>query len=39
MLRITFIRYRVGANKEVTEPMVPFGKIEIITSKNFRSPP
>ena len=29
----------VAANKEVTEPMVPFGKVEIITSNMLRSPP
>ena len=30
---------RVAANKEATEPRVPFGKVEIITSKTLRSPP
>ena len=32
-------RSRVSANKEATEPRVPFGKVEVITSKNWRSPP
>ena len=27
------------ANKEATEPRVPFGKVEVITSKMLRSPP
>jgi hypothetical protein len=27
-------RSRVSANKEATEPRVPFGKVEVITSKN-----
>jgi hypothetical protein len=31
--------YRVAANKEATEPRVPFGKVEVITSKILRSPP
>ena len=30
---------RVSANKEATEPRVPFGKVEVITSKMLRSPP
>jgi hypothetical protein len=29
----------VAANKEVTEQMVPFGKVEVITSNMLRSPP
>ena len=29
----------VAANKEATEPRVPFGKVEVITSKILRSPP
>ena len=28
-----------AANKEATEPRVPFGKVEVITSKILRSPP
>ena len=28
----------VAANKEATEPRVPFGKVEVITSKILRSP-
>ena len=31
--------YRVAANKEATEPRVPFSKVEVITSKMLRSPP
>ena len=30
---------RVTANKEATKPRVPFGKVEVITSKILRSPP
>jgi hypothetical protein len=35
------IRIRVAANKEATEPRIPFGKVEVITSKiyTFRSFP
>ena len=29
----------VAANKATTEPKVPFGKVEVITSKILRSPP
>jgi hypothetical protein len=29
----------VAANKEATEPRVPFGNVEVITSKILRSPP
>ena len=29
----------IAANKEDTEPRVPFGKVEVITSKILRSPP
>ena len=29
----------VVANKEGTKPRVPFGKVEVITSENLRSPP
>ena len=29
----------VAANKETTEPRVPFGKVEVITSKMLWSPP
>jgi hypothetical protein len=29
----------VAANKEATKPRVPFGKVEVITSKILRSPP
>ena len=32
-------RSMVSANKEAIEPRVPFGKVEVITSKNWRSPP
>jgi hypothetical protein len=28
-----------AAKKEATEPMVPFGKVEVITSKILRTPP
>jgi hypothetical protein len=36
-LRITVIgHYRVAANREATEPRVPFGKVEVITSKMLR---
>ena len=34
-----FLDMGVAANKETTEPRVPFGKIEVITSKILRSPP
>jgi hypothetical protein len=30
---------RVAANRETTEPMVPIGQIEVITSKDLRSTP
>jgi len=35
-IRISLID--VAANKEATEPRVPFGKVEVITSKILRSP-
>jgi hypothetical protein len=34
-----FYRLLIFANKEATEPRVPFGKVEVITSKLLRSPP
>jgi hypothetical protein len=34
-----FLDRGVAANKEATEPMVPFGKVEVITSESLRSPP
>jgi hypothetical protein len=34
-----FPRYTVAANKDATEPRVPLGKVEIITSNVLRSPP
>jgi hypothetical protein len=30
---------RISANKEATEPRVPFGQVEVITSNILRSPP
>ena len=34
-----FLDRGVTSNKEATEPRVPFGKVEVITSKGLRSPP
>ena len=34
-----FLDRGVAANKEATEPRVPFGKVEVITSESLRSPP
>jgi hypothetical protein len=34
-----FLDRGVAANKKAIEPRVPFGKVEVITSKSLRSPP
>ena len=34
-----FLDKRIDAKKEATEPSVPSGKVEVITSKVLRSPP